>query len=179
MAFAGPCLVWRPYGRSYEDGTDALEDSQWIRRCPIRHGKSDSRSGHPVCTAGSYTARASTRSRHRPADAAACFSGGYHLRSDACHHPGPCGRSVIGPSIHPGGFVMIGDPTPCCRLPRAPWWIDYCRLQQQCGWCGVRGGSTSTVTAPQRTSPISAPGCYQYRRHRGCPGRPAPRRSGC
>lgn len=53
----------------------------------------------------------------------ACCSGGYHLRSDACHHPGPCGRSLMAPSIQPGGFVMIADPTPCCTLPRAPWRI--------------------------------------------------------
>jgi hypothetical protein len=45
MAFADPCLEWRPLRPLCEDGTVALEDSQWIRRCPIRHGRGDSVDG--------------------------------------------------------------------------------------------------------------------------------------
>jgi hypothetical protein len=35
----GHVLCAGRYGRSYEDGIDALEDSQWIRWCPICHGE--------------------------------------------------------------------------------------------------------------------------------------------
>ena len=49
MALADPCLLWRPYGRSYEDGTDALEDSQRIRPCPIRNERDDCWRPPPVC----------------------------------------------------------------------------------------------------------------------------------
>lgn len=46
MAFADPCLEWRPLRPFCEDGTVALEDSQWIRRLPIRRERGDSVNGN-------------------------------------------------------------------------------------------------------------------------------------
>ena len=64
-----------------------------------------------------------------------------------------------------------------CYSTNALLSADYCRLRQQSGWCGVRGGSASTIIVLQRLSPVSAPACYHYRRRR--PRRsPPPHRAG-
>ncbi len=39
------------------------------------------------------------------------FSGGDHLRSDACHHPSPRGSSVIVASIQLADLVTSIDPS--------------------------------------------------------------------
>jgi hypothetical protein len=39
------------------------------------------------------------------------FSGGYHLRSDACQHPSPRGSSVIVASIQLADLVTSIDPS--------------------------------------------------------------------